>query len=86
MEELILREHKQGKDKKGQKKGQNTNEMALRLLSIEVKKFLEPFVLSVPWYFSFAHLPSWRVWRVDVLWSQPIKLIQVVSTSEFHEF
>ena len=35
LEELILREHKQGKDKKGQKKGQNTNEMALRLLSIE---------------------------------------------------
>ena len=61
LEELILREHKQGKDKKGQKKGQNTNEMALRLLSIEVKKFLEPFVLSVPWYFSLAHLPLWRV-------------------------
>ena len=35
LEELILREHKQGKDKKGQKKGQITNEMALRLLSIE---------------------------------------------------
>ena len=23
---------------------------------------------------------------VDVLWGQPIKLIQVVSTSEFHEY
>ena len=23
---------------------------------------------------------------VDVLWCQPIKLIQVVSTSEFHEY
>ena len=24
--------------------------------------------------------------QVDVLWGQPIKLIQVVSTSEFHEY
>ena len=24
--------------------------------------------------------------RLDVLWCQPIKLIQVVSTSEFHEY
>ena len=24
--------------------------------------------------------------RIDVLWGQPIKLIQVVSTSEFHEY
>jgi hypothetical protein len=23
---------------------------------------------------------------IDVLWGQPIKLIQVVSTSEFHEY
>ena len=23
---------------------------------------------------------------VDVLWGQPIKLIQVISTSEFHEY
>ena len=25
-------------------------------------------------------------YRVDVLWGQPIKLIQVVSTSDFHEY
>ena len=25
-------------------------------------------------------------YRIDVLWGQPIKLIQVVSTSEFHEY
>ena len=25
-------------------------------------------------------------WALDVLWCQPIKLIQVVSTSEFHEY
>ena len=25
-----------------------------------LKKFLEPFVLSVPWYFSLAHLHLWR--------------------------
>ena len=32
----------------------------------------------------------WRCWDesyiLDVLWGQPIKLIQVVSTSEFHEY
>ena len=31
----------------------------------------------------------WRhlvVYYVDVLWGQPIKLIQIVSTLEFHEF
>ena len=27
-----------------------------------------------------------RAYIVDVLWGQPIKLIQVVSTSEFHEY
>ena len=26
------------------------------------------------------------VYILDVLWCQPIKLIQVVSTSEFHEY
>ena len=25
-------------------------------------------------------------YAVDILWGQPIKLIQVVSTSEFHEY
>ena len=27
-----------------------------------------------------------KSYRVDVLWCQPIKLIHVVSTSEFHEY
>ena len=26
------------------------------------------------------------IYVLDVLWGQPIKLIQVVSTSEFHEY
>ena len=29
---------------------------------------------------------SGRTYLLDVLWGQPIKLIQVVSTSEFHEY
>ena len=31
-------------------------------------------------------LHSLRTYLLDVLWGQPIKLIQVVSTSEFHEY
>ena len=27
-----------------------------------------------------------QIYVLDVLWGQPIKLIQVVSTSEFHEY
>ena len=27
-----------------------------------------------------------KPYSLDVLWGQPIKLIQVVSTSEFHEY
>ena len=34
--------------------------------------------LRRPWYIS--------TYLLDVLWCQPIKLIQVVSTSEFHEY
>ena len=30
--------------------------------------------------------PSLIACILDVLWGQPIKLIQVVSTSEFHEY
>ena len=33
---------------------------------------------------SLWYSGSWYV--IDVLWGQPIKLIQVVSTSEFHEY
>ena len=32
---------------------------------------------------ELSHGPTYLV---DVLWGQPIKLIQVVSTSEFHEY
>ena len=39
------------------------------------------YLLSVTWNLSqVGH------YLVDVLWCQPIKLIQVVSTSEFHEY
>ena len=31
-------------------------------------------------------LKHMRKYLIDVLWCQPIKLIQVVSTSEFHEY
>ena len=34
--------------------------------------------------FSMCAVPG--KYLVDVLWCQPIKLIQVVSTSEFHEY
>ena len=32
------------------------------------------------------NLYSNRAYLIDVLWCQPIKLMQVVSTSEFHEY
>ena len=38
---------------------------------------------------SMLHCTYWYVtntYVIDVLWCQPIKLIQVVSTSEFHEY
>ena len=43
---------------------------------------------SKSWLFLFIAklLFSKRSRLVDVLWGQPIKLIQVVSTSEFHEY
>ena len=30
--------------------------------------------------------PNCNTYLIDVLWGQPIKLIQVVSTLEFHEY
>ena len=34
-----------------------------------------------------TYLPTYiPTYLLDVLWCQPIKLIQVVSTSEFHEY
>ena len=42
----------------------------------------------LPFDFNYelkAQLVS-KWYRVDVLWDQPIKLIQVVSTLEFHEY
>jgi hypothetical protein len=35
---------------------------------------------------SDSKLPLLYTYIIDVLWCQPIKLIQVVSTSEFHEY
>ena len=34
----------------------------------------------------FLLLSAQQLHTLDVLWCQPIKLIQVVSTSEFHEY
>ena len=65
MEELILREHKQGKDKKGQKKGQNTNEMALRLLSIEASYVQS--VLPVRDWVAFSLATAMRVGEIGKL-------------------
>ena len=35
---------------------------------------------------NFSSPPAISRATVDILWGQPIKLIQVVSTSEFHEY
>ena len=35
---------------------------------------------------SYRGLCRVPTYLLDVLWGQPIKLIQVVSTSEFHEY
>ena len=39
-------------------------------------------------FLTFSHCASLQMptYVIDVLWCQPIKLIQVVSTSEFHEY
>ena len=42
-----------------------------------------------PFYYymgSFNNYGDKKRWVGVVLWGQPIKLIQVVSTSEFHEY
>ena len=47
------------------------------------------FDLSFEFQMNFIAQTSeyyWYRYRLDVLWRQPIKLIQVVSTSEFHEY
>ena len=42
---------------------------------------------KIPIYFHQGRkCPRQGRYLVDVLWCQPIKLIQVVSTSEFHEY
>ena len=33
---------------------------------------------------KYKRIPTYYI--LDVLWCQPIKLIQVISTSEFHEY
>ena len=37
-------------------------------------------------YLGKQKTPIISTYLLDVLWGQPIKLIQVVSTSEFHEY
>jgi hypothetical protein len=38
-------------------------------------------------FYKYKLFPSdYRYYILDVLWCQQIKLIQVVSTSEFHEY
>ena len=43
---------------------------------------------KVCWYVSSTKTRGYLLveYILDVLWGQPIKLIQVVSTSEFHEY
>ena len=57
------------------KKEDNTSSNALSLFNFV--KWIEPcdIYASSIWYY-----------RLDVFWGQPIKLIQAVSTSEFHEY
>ena len=38
------------------------------------------------WYILYIIISWLHMYIVDVLWGQPIKLIQVVFTSEFHEY
>ena len=56
---------------------------------LENKKVLLDFLTQTVWiYFRIAprSLLIIKDYILDVLWGQPIKLIQVVSTSEFHEY
>ena len=48
----------------------------IRDLLSKVKKFLKPFVLSVPWYFSLAHLPT----------KSRLKYLRYRQNKKFHEF
>ena len=37
-------------------------------------------------FYIFQNCTKGTTYLLDVRWGQPIKLIQVVSTSEFHEY
>ena len=50
--------------------------------SITVKAVIS----SLSWYKSIPIRADMICSLLDVLWGQPIKLIQVISTSEFHEY
>ena len=52
-------------------------QLLYRASCFKVKKFLEPFVLSVPWYFSLAHLLLWRGKAIIPRYGQ---------NKRFHEF
>ena len=46
----------------------------------------KPFVLKNVIFSQASITAELHNSKVHVLWCQPIKLIQVVSTSEFHEY
>ena len=50
---------------------------------MSVKVNYEPFIHILLTYVSDLQVSTYDI---DVLWGQPIMLIQVVSTSEFHEY
>jgi hypothetical protein len=51
------------------------------------KHYIKPKLVSPKGFLFPANAGSaGPPWILDVLWCQPIKLIHVVSTSEFHEY
>ena len=55
-------------------------------LKIDKRQSLKLGMLKHYRYTYVATVYIQYTYTVDVLWCQPIKLIQVVSTSEFHEY
>ena len=56
-----------------------------RILGWPTSTIMMPASISLDWHDKFF-CQLFRPFTIDVLWCQPIKLIQVVSTSEFHEY
>ena len=46
----------------------------------------QEFLKIIKTYFDYSNIRLKILFDIEVLWGQPIKLIQVVSTSEFHEY